>query len=286
MRSLELILLVFAYTILVLTIFVGFLCYKRNLEKWETLALAISLLVLIVSLTVSPLLERTKAIETTNVFTLLAMVLVGMATPLNVLSERKHKIPKYSKNVLYVIVLILLPLIVVGHFFDFLKYLEYPVIFFLGISVVLSMVLIRVTKPKRIIAHREKVEQIFAIAFLILVPISLFANYALTESGYSLSIGFTLPLIFILLSANKLLDDLERLALFKSKIEPIEQHFKNYSLTDREKEIATHLLKGKTYKNISEELFISLPTVKTHTSNIYRKCGVKNRYELTVLIIK
>jgi DNA-binding NarL/FixJ family response regulator len=57
-------------------------------------------------------------------------------------------------------------------------------------------------------------------------------------------------------------------------------------LTKREQEIATLLTKGITYKEISESLFISMPTVKTHTSNIYKKCGVKNRSELTALLIK
>ncbi|MCL4148268.1 UNVERIFIED_CONTAM: hypothetical protein GTU68_025111 [Idotea baltica] len=87
------------------------------------------------------------------------------------------------------------------------------------------------------------------------------------------------------MSGHKLIDDLQRLSLFNPKVELKEQHFQNYALTNREKEIAALLTEGKTYKQISTELFISLPTVKTHTSNIYRKCGVKNRSTLTALLI-
>ncbi|MFK8081134.1 MAG: response regulator transcription factor [Granulosicoccus sp.] len=41
---------------------------------------------------------------------------------------------------------------------------------------------------------------------------------------------------------------------------------------------------GKTYKRIAEELHVSVPTIKTHASNVYKKCGVTGRHELTVLL--
>jgi DNA-binding CsgD family transcriptional regulator len=141
------------------------------------------------------------------------------------------------------------------------------------------------TKPQKNIAYREKTERIFAIVFLILVPISLLTNSITIKNGHHLKIGFTLPLVFILLAADKFFDDLSRLSLLKNKMIPVEQHFKNYSLSEREKEIAKLLVDGKTYKQISEDLFISLPTVKTHASNIYKKCGVKSRHQLTTLMM-
>jgi DNA-binding CsgD family transcriptional regulator len=51
-------------------------------------------------------------------------------------------------------------------------------------------------------------------------------------------------------------------------------------LTAREKEIAALLIGGKSQTAIAEELFISLPTVKTHTQHIYDKFGVNSRFEL------
>jgi len=50
-------------------------------------------------------------------------------------------------------------------------------------------------------------------------------------------------------------------------------------LTSREKEILRMLARGTTYKTISDQLFISLETVKTHCHNIYKKLGVKNKTE-------
>ncbi len=54
-------------------------------------------------------------------------------------------------------------------------------------------------------------------------------------------------------------------------------------LTDREVQIASLLLKGNTYKMISEELFLSQNTVKTHIKNLYSKLGIGSRTELIKL---
>ncbi|SFN96340.1 regulatory protein, luxR family [Salegentibacter flavus] len=51
-------------------------------------------------------------------------------------------------------------------------------------------------------------------------------------------------------------------------------------LSNQEKKVKNLIQDGKTNKEIAEVLFISLSTVKTHTSNIYSKLGVKNRKEL------
>jgi len=57
-----------------------------------------------------------------------------------------------------------------------------------------------------------------------------------------------------------------------------------YSISKRESEIVEEIVMGKTNKEISERLFISLQTVKDHVHNIYLKTEVKNRVQLTNLI--
>lgn len=52
------------------------------------------------------------------------------------------------------------------------------------------------------------------------------------------------------------------------------------ALSQREKEIFEVLLKGLSYKEIADQHFISVNTVKTHTKSIYSKLGIKNRIEL------
>jgi ligand-binding sensor domain-containing protein/DNA-binding CsgD family transcriptional regulator len=62
--------------------------------------------------------------------------------------------------------------------------------------------------------------------------------------------------------------------------------FARFKISEREQEIIGLILKGKTNKDIEEELFISIKTVKSHVYNIYRKMGVKNRLELINLVQK
>ena len=58
------------------------------------------------------------------------------------------------------------------------------------------------------------------------------------------------------------------------------------TLTERENEIATLIIQGKTYKQVANELYISENTVKTHVKNIYAKYGVQNRNQLLHLIME
>jgi DNA-binding CsgD family transcriptional regulator len=59
---------------------------------------------------------------------------------------------------------------------------------------------------------------------------------------------------------------------------------KKYHITGREWEIVERIVKGKTNNEISDELFISIKTVKNNVSNIYKKTGVKNRVQLNNLL--
>ncbi|SDU53604.1 LuxR C-terminal-related transcriptional regulator [Gordonia westfalica] len=53
------------------------------------------------------------------------------------------------------------------------------------------------------------------------------------------------------------------------------------SLTRRELEVLRLLARGYTYREIAEELFISIKTVETHASNVLRKTQQSNRNALT-----
>jgi ATP/maltotriose-dependent transcriptional regulator MalT len=50
-------------------------------------------------------------------------------------------------------------------------------------------------------------------------------------------------------------------------------------LSEREIEVLTLLATGKTNSEVAGDLFVSVGTVKSHTGNIYRKLGAKNRAE-------
>ena len=50
-------------------------------------------------------------------------------------------------------------------------------------------------------------------------------------------------------------------------------------LSERELEVLALLASGRSNKEIARDLFVAVGTVKTHTNNIYRKLGTKNRAE-------
>lgn len=70
----------------------------------------------------------------------------------------------------------------------------------------------------------------------------------------------------------------------KKKKDGLEKILKEYQLSARETELLPLFCENKSYKEISEEKFISVSTVKVHKHNIYRKLGVKNPEELNKVI--
>ena len=54
------------------------------------------------------------------------------------------------------------------------------------------------------------------------------------------------------------------------------------ALTEREEEILMTVARGRTNREIAEELHISLSTVKTHIASLMTKLGVRNRVEVAM----
>lgn len=64
----------------------------------------------------------------------------------------------------------------------------------------------------------------------------------------------------------------------------LEQLALTYSLTNREMEIVVELMEGGNNREIGEKLFVSPNTIKNHVYNIYKKTGVKSRFELMAMV--
>ncbi|HSL25292.1 MAG TPA: response regulator [Acidimicrobiia bacterium] len=52
-------------------------------------------------------------------------------------------------------------------------------------------------------------------------------------------------------------------------------------LTEREREVATYIARGYTYREAAETLQISVKTLETHLHHIFAKLGVRSRHELS-----
>jgi DNA-binding NarL/FixJ family response regulator len=76
--------------------------------------------------------------------------------------------------------------------------------------------------------------------------------------------------------ARKVLQSFQSLPSFRSQ----------YNLSDREKEILKHLVKGYSYKMIASSCYISLDTVRGHIRNIYTKLHVNCGREAVAKALK
>ncbi len=291
METLHLFLLILAYSLGLVTLFVQFICYSRKIEFKETIFLSFSFLALITAITSTYFYADSYQNSVRGIFLIGAILLVALATPLNVFKERQITISATKKMTLILFSIGLFILTIFSYFFNFMEALEYIVGAYLIISIVYSMILIRRTKPSLRVKHREKNERRVALLCLCILPISFVFDYfpeyfTFLEFNQGNPLKFTIPLLFIIIASGKLVDDIKRLSLFKPEVEKKEQNMKNYNFTKREKEIVDLIISGATYNQISEQLFISLPTVKTHVSNIYRKAEVNNKIGLLNLVTK
>jgi DNA-binding NarL/FixJ family response regulator len=67
------------------------------------------------------------------------------------------------------------------------------------------------------------------------------------------------------------------LKMFRSQ--SISEQNEYIDLSEREKEILALLVKGKSYKAVASECFISIDTVSTHVRHIYEKLHVHSKSE-------
>lgn len=58
------------------------------------------------------------------------------------------------------------------------------------------------------------------------------------------------------------------------------------ALSSRESEIAERVAEGLTNQEIAEDLFLSVPTVKTHLARIFEKLAVTNRVQLALAVYR
>ena len=110
------------------------------------------------------------------------------------------------------------------------------------------------------------------LAFAI-VCITLVLLPPLNKHLSSLLKGQTFLTEFIEMPESKQKSEIDKLSTFGN-------------LSEREKQVASLLLQGKTYKTIAGELFISENTVKYYVKNIYSKFNIQSRAELIDILVE
>lgn len=94
-----------------------------------------------------------------------------------------------------------------------------------------------------------------------------------------------LVLFLTLAMAPALRETLARAPVPPAATEGLGKRYLQAGLTRREQEIAQLLFNGASTEEILEQLVISRDTLKTHLRNVYRKMGVRDRRELTRLLV-
>lgn len=114
------------------------------------------------------------------------------------------------------------------------------------------------------------------LAGLVLVDVRLSAIALLAVHGSNLP-----PLLYLSAKADRVFAPVRAEQATPLGIEHV---LDRHGITKRERQIVEKICLGKTNKQIAEELFISLQTVKDHTHRIYSKIGVNSRVQLVQLM--
>lgn len=209
------------------------------------------------------------------------------------------KLKKYypkTKNIGYY--LILITFILYSIFLISSKPIFYSlgkVIYFLNIIIyfIYGILMIKVSIYARFLVVGYSILIVTHILFLL--PISFgFKNFGFTDWHYK--IGSVLEIIVFLYAISyrhkqvvkdkefinqKLVNHLEvERKNSLSEKELFKQFIKEYNFTNREEEVIERVLQGKTNKEISNDLFIELSTVKYHLSKIFLKLDINKRTQI------
>ncbi len=160
----------------------------------------------------------------------------------------------------------------------------------------ICVVLVTAIREARAIPDGKKRGAVRNYGLLILGLITLVLLLALLNftgilniTKYNLITGFlivvmnALPILYLGWFAERFH---ERPSIDWSTDEDAAEIFERFGITPREREIVQLICSGKTNREIADELFISLQTVKDHAYRIFRKTGVRNRVQLANLFLK
>jgi DNA-binding CsgD family transcriptional regulator len=166
---------------------------------------------------------------------------------------------------------------------------------FLSIGVIYAVLLVTFPRIGRIDDHgRRRALRAYWILLLglmtfIIALIALSATGVLTLAKYNLATG----LLILVLNAIPVLYLRWFVERYHGGPAAVTKHaaaigdaaFERYDISPREREVIRLICEGKTNREIANELFISVQTVKDHAYRIFRKTGVKNRVQLVSLFL-
>ena len=282
-----------AYTAGLINLILAFIGFLKKLIVKEELFFLISFIFIIISLNIMELLSETNSriLNYCGYLSLFGICGIIYSLPRMIISiynityKKKVKIV-FTSIAIALFFMLLAAFAVVPKLSIYIVYLAY---IFLSITVLYSMCIVLVHKKKDGVGKFKKIERICVLATISIVPALLFIDffgfYIPFLRDYFKNSFNVLPVyyiflnfLFIIINIYKLINS-EQNNKFQIDLTKCD----NYNISKRERDVLELLIKGISYKEIGETLFIALPTVKTHATKIYQKTGVKNRIELVHL---
>jgi DNA-binding CsgD family transcriptional regulator len=282
-----------AYSVCVITVITGYFLYLKNKEK----TVFAFLLILLNTLSVTVFIMLNHIFNFFNeyflliLFNILSLYYITINNFILVLEKIKFSLFKLCITVLFSVLLIdIVSLFLLKFIIEFLYY-------FFGLPLVFSNIYIycfKAVKKKEYKIHLVKfwrnigsssvfsgiIAVIFGVIYFILVFLNDADNYTVSYIFSAFTIFYNMPGLIHFLSE---LMKIQKTAF--SKVD-LQKGMEKLGLSPREMEVAIKIINGMKYKDIAENLFISLTTVKKHAYNIFRKADVKNSRRLIQKIIK
>ena len=303
MSELSLIFWLTAYSFGVVCIVIKTINYYKKLETIESIYFQISFLLLIISFTFSEYYYAVNSakqnfnfdnIHTIFIeqFIMFSSVLLSYTIVLWIRSKKKIvKSPKMDK-IFQLTFFILLTIFILSVIFYFNPIFNHSILIVLVASIIYTIVLSLKVPSKYDIALLNKLDKLFAIVTFIFLPSIVFIDMFYQEFSF---IHFfqriiphrfhTVSLYYPFLCFFEILQSIVISRESSNSIITISKDFlKEYGISPRESEVLQLLIKGKSYQDIAKELFISLSTVKTHISKVYKKTSVVNKIELIYIL--
>jgi NarL family two-component system response regulator LiaR len=122
-------------------------------------------------------------------------------------------------------------------------------------------------------------KKVVIYGFLMALAVGIYKYLEYQFIAKSFSSDITLTLFAILFTVVGIWAGLKygksKKAKFEFKVDPEKR--KDLNISDREFEVLELLASGLSNQEIADKLFVSLNTIKTHSSNLYSKLGAKRR---------
>lgn len=134
-------------------------------------------------------------------------------------------------------------------------------------------------KKKIIDKHNLKLAQYFIAAFIPQIVFTIIDFLFMRDIAFQFThLSYSVFSILVFLDLSKYFYSKYDAKIDISKNRQILKE--EYEISERELEVIELLIDGQTNHQISEKLYISVNTVKTHVKNIYKKLNVSNRLQL------